>query len=152
MLGFFAYSVLASDFSATQMLRWGLSSLAVLLILSLDLMGSTPVYKSGLHADRLLRITLDPKRCRGAGFCEQVCPKAVFEVDHARRLATLPRVEQCVQCGACVVQCPFDALHFRSPSGDVLTPETVRAFKLNLAGKRLVRAEETQGPNNVEWK
>lgn len=152
MLGFLAYSVLASDFSASQMLRWGLSSFAVLLILSLDLMGSTPVYKSGLHADRLLRITLDPERCKGAGFCEQVCPKEVFEVDHARRLARLPRAEQCVQCGACVVQCPFDALHFRSPSGDVLTPETVRAFKLNLAGKRLVRAEEIQGPNEVEWK
>jgi NAD-dependent dihydropyrimidine dehydrogenase PreA subunit len=152
MLGFLAYSALAVDFSATQTLRWGLSSLAVVLILSLDLMGSTPVYKSGLHADRLLRITLDPERCKGAGFCEQVCPKAVFEVDHARRLASLPRAKQCVQCGACVVQCPFDALHFRSPSGDVLAPETVRAFKLNLAGKRLVRAEEIQGPNKVEWK
>jgi NAD-dependent dihydropyrimidine dehydrogenase PreA subunit len=123
------------------MLRWGLVSFAVLLILSLDLMGSTPVYKSALHEDRLLRIALDAERCRGAAFCERVCPKDVFEVDPDRRLATLPRPGSCVQCGACLVQCPFDALFFESPGGEVLTPQTVRRFKLNLMGRRLVSAD-----------
>jgi NAD-dependent dihydropyrimidine dehydrogenase PreA subunit len=126
------------------LLRWGPVSFAVLLILSLDLMGSTPVFKSGLHDDRLLGIRLDEARCKGAGFCEQVCPKDVFEVDRARRMASLPRADGCVQCGACVVQCPFDALFFQSPGGDVLTPETVRRFKLNLLGHRLVPAGEGQ--------
>jgi NAD-dependent dihydropyrimidine dehydrogenase PreA subunit len=124
------------------LLRWGLVSLAVLLILSLDLMGSTPVYKSGLHEDRLLRIALDAERCRGAAFCERVCPKDVFEVDHDAHLATLSRPQSCVQCGACLVQCPFDALFFESPGGAVLTPQTVRRFKLNLMGRRLVSAGE----------
>jgi NAD-dependent dihydropyrimidine dehydrogenase PreA subunit len=132
------HAVLAGAFSWGLIMRWGLSSLVVTLLLSLDLMGSTPVYKSGLHEDRLLRITLDPDRCKGAAFCEQVCPVAVFEVDHGRHLATLPRAEHCVQCGACIVQCPFDALHFTSPTGDVVPPQTVRRFKLNLLGKRLV--------------
>jgi len=104
-------------------------------------MGSTPVQKSGLHGDRLLRIELDATRCRGAGFCERVCPKDVFEVDHRRRLASLPGAEQCVQCGACIVQCPFDALHFRSPTGGVVPPATVRRFKLNLLGTRQGRAD-----------
>jgi len=126
------------------MIRWGFVSFAVLLILSLDLMGSTPVYKSGLHADRLLRIALDEQACKGAGFCETVCPKDVFEVDHERRLATLPRPGSCVQCGACIVQCPFDALFFESEGGDVLTPRTIRRFKLNLLGRRLVSAERAR--------
>jgi NAD-dependent dihydropyrimidine dehydrogenase PreA subunit len=120
-----------------SIVRWGLASLVVMLLLSLDLTGSTPVYKSGLHEDRLLRITLDPERCKGAAFCEQVCPVDVFVVDRERRLATLPRAEGCVQCGACIVQCPFDALYFETPGGDVVTPATVRRFKLNLLGKRL---------------
>ena len=50
-----------------------------------------------------------------------------------------------MQCGACVVQCPFDALFFQSPDGQVLTPETVRRFKLNLMGHRLVAVGEAGG-------
>ena len=72
------------------------------------------------------------------GYCEQVCPRNCYEVDRERHKASMPRQERCVQCGACIVQCPFDALQFRSPSGEVLSPETIRKFKLNLMGKRLV--------------
>jgi NAD-dependent dihydropyrimidine dehydrogenase PreA subunit len=137
MLGLVGYSILAGEFSWWFVFRWGLSSAIVLLILGLDLMGSTPIYKSGLHEDRLLRIELDAQRCKGAGFCEQVCPTNVFRIDHGRRLALLPRAEQCVQCGACIVQCPFDALHFRNQHGEVLAPDTIRKFKLNLLGSRV---------------
>ena len=136
----FSYALLIGGFSWAWLLRWIAISLVVVVLLSIDLMGSTPTYKSGLHEDRLLRITLDPQLCKGAGFCEQVCPVEVFEVDHIRHLATLPKAHQCVQCGACIVQCPFDALHFQSPSGDVVPPETVRSFKLNLLGHRLVKS------------
>lgn len=128
-------------FSWTQAWRWGLASLVVLLLLGLDLTGSTPVYKSGLHEDRLLAISLDEQRCRGAGFCQQVCPKDVFEIDHSRRLAVLSKANECVQCGACIVQCPFDALRFEGPDGRVVAPETVREFKLNLLGSRQVPPE-----------
>jgi NAD-dependent dihydropyrimidine dehydrogenase PreA subunit len=135
LVGLLGYGALAGA-PWTFALRWGLASLVVLLILGLDLTGSTPVYKSGLHEDRLLAIELDEERCKGAGFCETVCPKDVFEVDHHRKLASLPRAGQCVQCGACIVQCPFDALFFRDPGGGVVEPETVRRFKLNLIGTR----------------
>jgi NAD-dependent dihydropyrimidine dehydrogenase PreA subunit len=118
--------------------RWGAASIVVLLLIGLDLAGSTPVFKSGLHADRLLRVVLDEQRCKGAGFCEQVCPTDVFSVDHERHLAALPHAERCVQCGACIVQCPFDALSFQDPDGAVVAPATVRRFKLNLLGQRVV--------------
>jgi NAD-dependent dihydropyrimidine dehydrogenase PreA subunit len=144
MLCLIGYSLLAGEFSWELVFHWGLSSLIVLLILGLDLMGSTPIYKSGLHEDRLLRIELDAEQCKGAGFCEQVCPTNVFKVDHDRRLAFLPKAGQCVQCGACIVQCPFDALHFRSPKGDVVAPDTIRRFKLNLLGKRKVVARPVE--------
>jgi NAD-dependent dihydropyrimidine dehydrogenase PreA subunit len=146
MLGLVVWTALAGTFSWALAFRWGLSSLIVVLILGLDMMGSTPIYKSGLHKDRLLRTVLDAERCNGAGFCEQVCPTNVFEVDHGRRLASLPRAEQCVQCGACIVQCPFDALYFGSPNGDVVAPDTIRRFKLNLLGNRkeVARPLETE--------
>jgi NAD-dependent dihydropyrimidine dehydrogenase PreA subunit len=136
ILVFAGCTLLTGAFSWAFFFRCAVASFVVVLILGLDLMGSTPVYKSGLHEDRLLRIELDAQRCKGVGICEQVCPTNVIEMDNHQRVASLPRAEQCVQCGACIVQCPFDALHFRSPTGDVVPPETIRIFKLNLLGER----------------
>jgi NAD-dependent dihydropyrimidine dehydrogenase PreA subunit len=129
-------SLLTHTFTGTFALRWGFISFIIILIISLDLMGSTPIYKSCLHEDRFLKIVLDEQRCQTAGFCEQVCPRNCYKVDAKRHVATLPRAERCVQCGACVVQCPFDALYFMSPEGETVPPATIRAFKLNLLGKR----------------
>jgi NAD-dependent dihydropyrimidine dehydrogenase PreA subunit len=146
LVGLFAWRMMAADVTWTFVLRWAAVSFVVLLVLGLDLTGSTPVYKSGLHEDRLLEITLDETRCKGAGFCERVCPKDVFEIDRERRLALLPRAGQCVQCGACIVQCPFDALYFRSPAGGIVEPDTVRRFKLNLLGSREVQPRGSGSP------
>jgi len=145
-----AYSILLGDFSWGFIFRWSLVTLIVVLLLSIDLMGSTPVYKSGLHEDRLLKVILDEKRCKGAGFCEQVCPRNCYEVDRNQHIATIPRADRCVQCGACIVQCPFDALSFKGPRGEVLHPETIRRFKLNLIGKRLVKVEGTERAKREE--
>lgn len=136
LIGLAGYTLLAGEFSWVPILRWGLASLVVLLILGIDVTGSTPVYKGGLQQDRLLRIALNEDFCQGVGVCEDVCPTNVFNVDYVRRSASLQRIHACVQCGACIVQCPYDALYFRSPKGDVLTPETLRRFKLNLLGQR----------------
>ncbi len=126
------------------MTRWGVVAAVLIAILSVDLTGSTPTFKSGLHDDRRLRIHLEESRCKGAGFCARVCPRDVFEIDPERRVARLPRAADCVQCGACIVQCPFDALDFEGPSGDRVTPDVVRRFKLNLMGHRRVAADSTR--------
>jgi len=142
ILGLIVYSLVADDFSRGFLFRWSFITFIAVLLLSIDLMGSTPVYKSGLHEDRLLRVILDEKKCRGAGFCEQVCPRNCYEVDRNRHIATIPRAGRCVQCGACIVQCTFDALYFQSPKGEVIRPETIRRFKLNLIGRRLVKLDK----------
>ncbi len=139
ILGLFVYILLTGDFTWGFILRWGFASLVIVLVMSLDLMGSTPLYKSGLLEGRLLKVVLDKERCRGAGFCEMVCPRDCYEIDKNQHIATIPRAERCVQCGACIVQCPFDALYFKSPQGKVILPETIRKFKLNMIGKRLVK-------------
>ncbi|NOZ03732.1 MAG: copper oxidase [FCB group bacterium] len=139
LLGLFAVAKYTGNFSGLFFARWGIMSTLVVLVLSLDLMGSTPLYKSGLHADRFLKVSLDTDKCKGAAFCEQVCPRNCYDVDHHRHLATQPRAHLCVQCGACIVQCPFDALYFESPDGATIAPEIIRKFKLNLMGKRLVK-------------
>jgi NAD-dependent dihydropyrimidine dehydrogenase PreA subunit len=120
--------------------RWGLAALVILLILCVEITGTTPVYKSGLQEDRLLQIVLDSDLCGGIGTCEQVCPTDVFKVSPAEQTAALVGEKDCVQCGACIVQCPLDALYFSSPGGGKVTPDAVRKYKLNLLGKRLVKS------------
>lgn len=142
-------ALLSGTFTWTLAFRWGLISLLLLLLLSMDLAGSTPLYKSSLHADRMLQITLDEERCRGAAFCERVCPVDVFMVDHHQKLANLPHLDQCVQCGACIVQCPFDALFFESPKGAIIPPATIRKYKLNLMGNRAIHISDSNGSSKI---
>jgi len=131
------YHLSCGNFSWEFIFRWSFISLIIILILSFDLMGSTPLYKSSLHEDRLLRVILDKKKCKGIGFCEQVCPRNCFKVDKNRQITTIPGSVRCIQCGACIIQCPFNALCFKSPKGDIISPDTIRKFKLNLMGKRV---------------
>jgi ferredoxin len=113
--------------------RWGGLGIGVVLLLAIDLAGSTPLYKSWLHDDRRYRVVLEAEQCTGCGRCAQVCPRGVFVVEE---VAVLLRSERCEQCGACIVQCPTDALAFLTPSGERIAPETIRRYKLNLMGKR----------------
>jgi len=132
------YHLSFGDFSWKFTLHWSFISFIVILILSLDLMGSTPLYKSSLNEDRLLRVILDREKCKGIGFCEQVCPRNCFKIDKSRQITTIPTGSvRCIQCGACIIQCPLDALYFKNPKGDIIPPDTIRKYKLNLMGKRV---------------
>ncbi len=135
------YTVLTGHFIGEFVFRWGFLSLLIILLISIDLMGSTPLYKSGLHEERWLKIFLDAEKCKAAAFCEDVCPRSCYEVDKSIRITKMVRINRCVQCGACIVQCLFDALSFKSPSGEIISPEIIRRFKLNLMGKRLVKVK-----------
>ena len=122
-----------------EIVRWAVLTFVILLVMGIDLLGSTPLYKSGFQEDGRLKVVLEKERCRGVGYCEEVCPRGCYEVDRAQHSASMPGAQRCVQCGACIVQCPCDALHFESPEGGVIAPDTIRRFKLNLMGKRVER-------------
>lgn len=134
--GFSAYAYWRGDWSLTRLAGWWLASLFIVLLLSMDLAGSTPIYKSGLHEDRLLHIELSLDACRGRAMCWEVCPKNCYVIDTERHKAVIADPDLCVQCGACVVQCPEDALAFALPTGERIPPQTIREYKLNLLGQR----------------
>ena len=58
------------------------------------------------------------------------------------RQVELAHEERCVRCGACVVQCPMDALAFEDEDGRRVEPDTIRRYKLNLLGKRAVASAD----------
>jgi len=115
---------------------WSVAAFFIVLLLSMDLAGSTPLYKSGLHEDRLLHVALDEAACQGRAMCWEVCPKDCYVIDTHLHKATIAKPDACVQCGACVVQCPEDALAFVTPAGERIPPDLIRTYKLNLLGQR----------------
>lgn len=136
VLGLWGYAAGSEGWNVRSLVGWSLASLFVVLLISMDLAGSTPLYKSGLHEDRLLHVELNREACRGRALCWEVCPKNCYVIDTARHKAVVAKPDACVQCGACVVQCPEDALAFVTPTGVRIPPEVVRTYKLNLLGRR----------------
>ncbi|WP_428367995.1 mercury methylation ferredoxin HgcB [Methanoregula sp.] len=60
-------------------------------------------------------LKLDPDRCINCKRCLQVCPHAVFTegYDHV----DLARPATCMECGACALNCPVQAITVQSGVG-----------------------------------
>ena len=117
-----------------------LGSIAISALLTFDYTGSTPIEGGSHFKEARWQITLDTERCKGVYFCWQVCPEACFEKREDVRKVEISHSDRCIRCGACVVQCPTDALSFEDERGLRIEPATIRRFKLNLLGQRTVDA------------
>lgn len=143
MLGFsWIYLNYFNLFTLSRLIRWMIIDFLIVAISTMDLMGVTPTYKSSMSEERFFRIKVDENACKGARFCEDVCPKNCFVFNEEKRIVYIPHEEQCVQCGACIVQCPFDALYFENPRGEKIAPEIIRTYKINMLGKRTIKAQK----------
>jgi NAD-dependent dihydropyrimidine dehydrogenase PreA subunit len=116
------------------------AALSLTGLLTFDYAGSTPTEGGAHFEERRWHIALDLERCRGVFSCVEVCPEACFDRDEEARKAIQSHDERCIRCGACVVQCPMDALAFEDAEGQRIEPETIRHYKLNLLGQRRVTA------------
>ncbi|MCG3221230.1 MAG: 4Fe-4S binding protein [Candidatus Heimdallarchaeota archaeon] len=135
-IGVVLYVIIYQKDYSWILLRWCIVSFLLVLLVNMELKGSSPTYKSDSHADKLFNVEIDLEKCKGTGICVDVCPRNCYVLDSEQKKITMPHKKYCVQCGACIVQCPFDALYFINRKGDIIQPETVRKFKLNLMGKR----------------
>jgi NAD-dependent dihydropyrimidine dehydrogenase PreA subunit len=141
LAGSLVLSLAATALAGGGLAALGAAGLAPLLLtglLTFDYTGSTPL-EGGSHFDeRKWSITLDPERCEGVYRCWEVCPEACFEKIENVRKVELAHDERCIRCGACVVQCPKDALFFQDEAGVRIEPDLIRRYKLNLLGQRSV--------------
>ncbi len=132
--------IFLNAWSRDLLMKWATVSLLAMVVINLDLTGNTPTYKSDFSEDRKLEITADIGACIGCENCINVCPKNCYDMNEQARKINPPRVEDCVQCGACIVQCPVDALYFVTTKGEKIPPVHIRKYKLNMMGKRMVPA------------
>jgi NAD-dependent dihydropyrimidine dehydrogenase PreA subunit len=106
-----------------------------------------PRVEAGSHfKEARWHIKLDLDRCKGVYFCWQVCPEACFEKLEDVRKVEIAHSDRFIRCGACVVQCPTDALSFEDRGGRRIEPEVIRRFKLNLLGQRSVDTGSSDNP------
>lgn len=53
-------------------------------------------------------LKIDAEQCTGCGHCIDVCPHAVLEL--SRRVAVATALGRCMECGACRMNCPSEAI------------------------------------------
>lgn len=60
-------------------------------------------------------LELDDEKCTGCGVCVEVCPRGVYVI--AGKKAVVTDKDFCMECGACALNCAFDAIRVDSGVG-----------------------------------
>ena len=68
-----------------------------------------------IRASELNTLQYDATLCIGCEMCVIVCPHGVFSMNG--RLARLSRPDACMECGACELNCPTEAIAVESGVG-----------------------------------
>jgi NAD-dependent dihydropyrimidine dehydrogenase PreA subunit len=56
----------------------------------------------------MVKIVVDNAKCKGEGTCVDTCPVGVFEMKDGKSVPV--KVQECLVCRACEVQCPEAAI------------------------------------------
>ena len=122
--------------SPLQMVTVGGAAVVAMLVRSVDLTGTTPLYPGSVNTRAgVPRIVLAADRCTGAADCVQVCPSEVLRLEGGPPRAVVEAPGACIACAACIVQCPEDALYFAYPDGRTVDPATIRRTRMNLPAR-----------------
>jgi ferredoxin len=68
------------------------------------------------YLENVVTLEYDPTKCTGCGRCAEVCPHSLFVMDVDRK-ARLTDRDLCIECGACMRNCAFDAIKVRPGVG-----------------------------------
>jgi NAD-dependent dihydropyrimidine dehydrogenase PreA subunit len=130
------YSLLKAQFTPSFLLYWGILSTVTIFLLGSDLAGSTPHMISETREEKDFEVFVDEDMCHGTGICEEVCPRLCFSIDPEKQKALIEHPDKCICCGACIIQCPCDALLFKDRGGEAILPDYVRKHRVGFSGKR----------------
>ena len=71
--------------------------------------------KELVYLSDVVTLKLYEEKCNGCGMCVKVCPHDVFELSRGK--AHLIRRDYCMECGACALNCPVQAVTVNSGVG-----------------------------------
>ncbi len=135
--GVVVYGLVLGDWSAGSIVGWCLGIVGVALVLGFDLAGTSPLLAGetvayyarrwpqvlklwaliGYDLEMPFTLAVDGGLCKGCGTCVEVCPKGVFELYRSGAMlkSRVSSLNECVQCTACVKQCPEHAILAEPP-------------------------------------
>ena len=67
------------------------------------------------YIEDTITLKLDVEKCNGCRMCMRVCPHGVFAMNGKR--ASLHDKGACMECGACAMNCPEEAISVESGVG-----------------------------------
>jgi NAD-dependent dihydropyrimidine dehydrogenase PreA subunit len=68
-----------------------------------------------VYLKNVVTLELDPGKCAGCGMCLIVCPHDVFVMNNGK--ARIKNRDFCMECGACMGNCPTNALNVKAGVG-----------------------------------
>jgi NAD-dependent dihydropyrimidine dehydrogenase PreA subunit len=68
-----------------------------------------------VYLKNVVSLKLDQQKCKGCKMCTIVCPHEVFIIKDKK--AFIDKKDLCMECGACQMNCPEDAISVRSGVG-----------------------------------
>jgi NAD-dependent dihydropyrimidine dehydrogenase PreA subunit len=71
--------------------------------------------KELLYLPDVVTLKLCEETCNGCGMCVKVCPHDVFEL--SAKKAHIVNRDYCMECGACALNCPVQAITVNSGVG-----------------------------------
>ncbi len=108
--------------------------------LGYELPGWSPLWRSDLKELILgvknTKIEILPERCIGCRLCNTVCPANVFEFNSEAKKSFVANPDACQACGACIQNCPKEAINNNFESGVCSCPtcgiiNSVKSIKQN---------------------
>ncbi len=60
------------------------------------------------YLEGVVSLEYDPEKCTGCAMCTHVCPHGVFEMGKGK--ARILDRDLCMECGACMMNCPVKAI------------------------------------------
>jgi ferredoxin len=68
------------------------------------------------YLENVVTLEYEAEKCTGCGRCAEVCPHSLFVMGDGRK-ARLTDRDLCIECGACMRNCAFDAIKVRPGVG-----------------------------------
>lgn len=62
-----------------------------------------------------ITLEFDLAKCIGCSLCTVVCPRRVFKMYNEK--AKIMEFDRCIECGACMTNCPVDAIQVKPGAG-----------------------------------
>lgn len=80
-------------------------------------------------------LTLDKETCTGCTLCATVCPHRVFTMAEGK--ANIADYGACIECGACAVNCPVQAIYVNPDDGCGCAAYIINSWIARVTGKQV---------------